>query len=222
MMVNKILVVEDDAGIQEFLRELLLDNGYAVETALDGVVALNLIKKSQPDLVILDLGLPNVAGEAVCIEIRKKYPDLPIVILTAKDDVTEVIKGLNLGADDYITKPFVADELLARIRARLRHGEEVKLQVGDLELNNKTFEVKRAGKLIQLSPHEFKLLQYLISNKARVLTREMILNRVWLYSYEVDTRVVDVYIGYLRKKIDSEYKKKLIHSVRGFGYMVKE
>jgi len=222
MMVNKILVVEDDAGIQEFLRELLLDNGYAVETALDGVVALNLIKKSQPDLVILDLGLPNVAGEAVCIEIRKKYPDLPIVILTAKDDVTEVIKGLNLGADDYITKPFVADELLARIRARLRHGEEVKLQVGDLELNNKTFEVKRAGKLIQLSPHEFKLLQYLISNKARVLTREMILNRVWLYSYEVDTRVVDVYIGYLRKKIDSEYKKKLIHSVRGFGYMIKE
>lgn len=222
MMVNKILVVEDDQGIQEFLRELLLDNGYAVETALDGVAALNLIKKSQPDLVILDLGLPNVAGEAVCIEIRKKYPDLPIVILTAKDDVADVVKGLNLGADDYITKPFVADELLARIRARLRHGEDVKLQVADLELNNKTFEVKRAGKSIQLSPHEFKLLQYLISNKGRVLTREMILNRVWLYSYEVDTRVVDVYIGYLRKKIDSDYKKKLIHSVRGFGYMIKE
>lgn len=222
MMVSKILVVEDDAGIQEFLRELLLDNGYAVETALDGVAALNLIKKSQPDLVILDLGLPNVAGEAVCIEIRKKYPDLPIIILTAKDDVSDVVKGLNLGADDYITKPFVADELLARIRARLRHGEDVKLQVADLELNNKTFEVKRGGKPIQLSPHEFKLLQYLISNKGRVLTREMILNRVWLYSYEVDTRVVDVYIGYLRKKIDSEFKKKLIHSVRGFGYMIKE
>lgn len=222
MMVSKILVVEDDTGIQEFLRELLLDNGYAVETALDGVAGLNLIKKSQPDLVILDLGLPNVAGEAVCIEIRKKYPDLPIVILTAKDDVSDVVKGLNLGADDYITKPFVADELLARIRARLRHGEDVKLQVGDLEMNNKTFEVKRSGKLIQLSPHEFKLLQYLISNKGRVLTREMILNRVWLYSYEVDTRVVDVYIGYLRKKIDSDYKKKLIHSVRGFGYMIKE
>src|SRR5579872_1901258 len=216
MMVNKILVVEDDTAIQEFLRELLLDNGYAVETALDGVQALNLIKKSQPDLVILDLGLPNVAGEAVCTEIRKKYPDLPIVILTAKDDVTDIIKGLNLGADDYITKPFIADELLARIKARLRHGEDVKLQVADLELNNKTFEVKRSGKLIQLSPHEFKLLQYLISNKGRVLTREMILNRVWLYSYEVDTRVVDVYIGYLRKKIDSDYKKKLIHSVRGF------
>lgn len=221
-MVNKILIVEDDTSIQEFLRELLLDNGYSVETASDGVIALNLIKKSQPDLVLLDLGLPNLAGEAVCTEIRKKYPDLPVIILTAKDDVSDVVKGLNLGADDYITKPFVADELLARIRARLRHGEEVTLQVGDLEVNNKTFEVKRSDKSITLSPHEFKLLQYLMSNKGRVLTREMILNRVWLYSYEVDTRVVDVYIGYLRKKIDSEYKKKLIQSVRGFGYMIKE
>jgi DNA-binding response OmpR family regulator len=222
MMVNKILVVEDDQSIQEFLKEYLLDNGYAVETASDGVQALNSLKKSQPDLVLLDLGLPNVTGEAVCLEIRKKYPDLPVIILTAKDDVSDVVRGLNLGADDYITKPFVSEELLARIKARLRHGEDVKLQVGDLELNNKTFEVKRGEKLIQLSPHEFKLLQYLISNKGRVLTREMILNRVWLYSYEVDTRVVDVYIGYLRKKIDSDFKKKLIHSVRGFGYMIKE
>lgn len=221
-MVNKVLVVEDDQGIQEFLRELLLDNGFAAEVASDGVQALSLIKKSQPDLVLLDLGLPNLAGEAVCLEIRKKYPDLPIIILTAKDDVSDVIRGLNLGADDYITKPFVADELIARIKARLRHSDEVKLIIADLELNNKTFEVKRNGNLIQLSPHEFKLLQYLISNKGRVLTREMILNRVWLYSYEVDTRVVDVYIGYLRKKIDADYKKKLIHSVRGFGYMIKE
>lgn len=221
-MVNKVLVVEDDQGIQEFLRELLLDNGFAAEVASDGVTALSLIKKSQPDLVLLDLGLPNLAGEAVCLEIRKKYPDLPIIILTAKDDVSDVVRGLNLGADDYITKPFVADELIARIKARLRNSDEVKLQIADLELNNKTFEVKRGGKSIQLSPHEFKLLQYLISNKGRVLTREMILNRVWLYSYEVDTRVVDVYIGYLRKKIDADFKKKLIHSVRGFGYMIKE
>lgn len=221
-MVNKILVVEDDQSIQEFLKEYLLDNGYAVDTASDGVQALNSLKKAQPDLVLLDLGLPNVTGEAVCLEIRKKYPDLPVIILTAKDDVSDIVRGLNLGADDYITKPFVSEELLARIKARLRHGEDVKLQVADLELNNKTFEVKRSEKLIQLSPHEFKLLQYLISNKGRVLTREMILNRVWLYSYEVDTRVVDVYIGYLRKKIDSDFKKKLIHSVRGFGYMIKE
>lgn len=222
MMVNKVLIVEDDHEIQEFLRELLLDNGYAAEVSSDGVEALTLIKKSQPDLVLLDLGLPNLAGETVCLEIRKKYPELPIIILTAKDDVTDIVKGLNLGADDYITKPFIADELVARIKARLRHSEEVKLIIGDLELNNKTFEVKRENDIIQLSPHEFKLLQYLISNKGRVLTREMILNRVWLYSYEVDTRVVDVYIGYLRKKIDANHKKKLIQSVRGFGYMIKE
>lgn len=222
MMVNKVLVVEDDQGIQDFLKELLLDNGFAAEVASDGVTALSLMKKSQPDLIILDLGLPNLAGEAVCLEIKKKYPDLPVIILTAKDDVSDVVRGLNLGADDYVTKPFVADELIARVKARLRHSDEVKLQIADLELNNKTFEVKRGGKPIQLSPHEFKLLQYLISNKGRVLTREMILNRVWLYSYEVDTRVVDVYIGYLRKKIDSGFDKKLIHSVRGFGYMIKE
>ncbi|MDE2026188.1 MAG: response regulator transcription factor, partial [Patescibacteria group bacterium] len=221
-MINKILTVEDDQGLQEYIKELLLDNGYSVETAPDGVSALNQLKKSQPDLMVLDLGLPNLTGEAVTQEVRKKYPELPIIMLTAKDESSDIVRGLNLGADDYITKPFNADILLARIKARLRHSDEVTLTADDLTLNNKTFEVNRAGNQITLSPHEFKLLQYLLSNKGRVLTREMILNRVWLYSYEVDTRVVDVYVGYLRKKIDAEYKKKLIQSVRGFGYMIKE
>ncbi len=221
-MVSNILIVEDDLGIQEYLQEFLLENGYSVHTAADGTAALTEIKKAQPDLVVLDLGLPNITGEAVCLEIKKKYPDLPVIILTGKDSTTDIVHGLNLGADDYMTKPFEAEELLARIKARLRHNDDVQLQVGDLEMNNKTYEVKRDGKMLQLSPHEFKLLQYLISNKGRVLTREMILNRVWQYSYEVDTRVVDVYIGYLRKKIDSGFKKKLIQSVRGFGYMIKD
>ena len=221
-MINKILIVEDDLGLQEYVKELLLDNGYSAEVASDGISALNTLKKSQPDLVILDLGLPKIAGEAVIADIKKKYPDLPVVILTAKDESSDIVHGLNLGADDYITKPFVAEILLARIKARLRHSEDILLQADNLELNNKTFEVKRGEKQIVLSPHEFKLLQYLLSNKGRVLTREMILNRVWLYSYEVDTRVVDVYVGYLRKKIDSGEKKKLIQSVRGFGYMIKE
>lgn len=221
-MINKLIVVEDDPGIQEYLKELLLDNGYSVETSPDGIDALSKLKKSHPDLVILDLGLPNMAGETVCLEIKKKYPDIPIIILTAKDTTTDVVNGLNLGADDYITKPFVAEVLLARVKARLRSTTDEKVHVADLELDNKTLEVKRNGKLIPLSPQEFKLLQYLVSNKGRVLTREMILNRIWLYSYEVDTRVVDVYIGYLRKKIDSGFKKKLIHSVRGFGYILKE
>lgn len=224
-MVNTILVVEDDSGLQKYLKELLIENGYSVQTALDGVTALNSLKKTEPDLVVLDLGLPNMSGEAVCLEIRKKYPELPVIILTAKDTINDIVQGLNLGADDYMTKPFVADELLARIKARLRRhdaGQANKLTVGDLELDNKTLEVKRGEQAIQLTPQEFKLLQYLMSNKGRILTREMILNRVWLYAPDIETRVVDVYMGYLRKKIDNGYEKQLLHSVRGFGYMIKE
>lgn len=223
-MVNKILVVEDDSGLQKYLKELLLDNQYSVQVASDGISALNTIIKLPPDLMILDLGLPNMSGESVCQEVRKKNPNLPVIILTAKDSVSDIVQGLNLGADDYITKPFVADELLARIKARLRsNGEaDTKLKVGDLELDDSTLEVKRAGKLIQLTPQEFKLLEYLMRNKGRILTREMILNRVWLYSQDIETRVVDVYMGYLRKKIDGDAKKKLLNSVRGFGYMIKE
>ncbi len=223
-MVNTILVVEDDEGLSKYLKELLLDSGFSVQTAADGIIALNYLKKTQPDLMVLDLGLPNMSGEAVCLEVRKNYPELPVIILTAKDTISDIVNGLNLGADDYMTKPFVADELLARIKARLRrqNGTDSKLQVGDLELDNKTLEVKRDGKLIQLTPQEFKLLQYLMSNKGRILTRDMILNRVWLYASDIETRVVDVYMGYLRKKIDSETNKKLIHSVRGFGYMIRE
>lgn len=223
-MAQTILVVEDDLGLQKYLKELLLDNGFSVRIASDGVQALNLISKLPPDLVLLDLALPNMSGEAVCLEIRKKYPDIRVIILTAKDGVADIIHGLDLGADDYMTKPFLADELLARIKARLRYrdGTDTKLRVGNLELDTKTFEVSREGKVIQLTPQEFKLLQYLMSNQGRILTREMILNRVWLYSPDIETRVVDVYMGYLRKKVDTGFDKKLIHSVRGFGYMIKE
>lgn len=221
-MVNKVLVIEDEQAIQEYLKEMLLDNGFSVDVASDGISGLNAIKKAIPDLVLLDLGLPNMTGENVCAEIKKKYTDLPIIILTAKDTASDVVNGLNLGADDYVTKPFVAEVLLARVKARLRHGIDEKIRIADLELDTKTLEVRRGGSLIQLSPQEFKLLQYLAANKGRVLTREMILNRIWLYSYDVDTRVVDVYIGYLRKKVDANFKKKLIHSIRGFGYIMKE
>ena len=223
-MVHTMLVVEDDKGLQKYLKELLLDNGYAVHAVGDGIDALEYFKHTEPDLVVLDLGLPNMGGEAVCQEIRKKYKDLPIIILTAKDSINDIVQGLNLGADDYITKPFVADEFLARIKARLRKQGDMDtiLRVADLELDSKTLEVRRSGKQIQLTPQEFKLLQYLMSNKGRILTREMILSRIWLYSSDVETRVVDVYMGYLRKKIDSAYPKHLLHSVRGFGYVIKE
>lgn len=224
-MVKTILIVEDDKGLQNYLKELLLDNGYNVTIAADGVQALSYMQKILPDLVILDLGLPNMTGEAVVMEVRKKYPQLKVIILTAKDSVNDIVQGLDLGADDYMTKPFVADELLARMKARLRNTEgqnNTKLTIADLELDAKILEVKRGGKLIQLTPKEFKLLEYLMSNQGRILTREMILNRIWLYSPDIETRVVDVYMGYLRKKIDESHKKKLIHAVRGFGYMVKE
>ena len=223
-MANSILVVEDNFNLQKYLRELLLDSGYSAQVASDGVAALNFIKKVEPDLVILDLGLPDMAGETVFNEIRKKYNHIPVIILTGKNTTSDIVNGLNLGADDYITKPFVSEELLARVTARLRvrGNNEQKLKVGDLMLDNQSLEVKRSGKVIQLTPQEFKLLQYLMNNKGRILTRDMILNRVWLYSPDIETRVVDVYMGYLRKKIDSVSKKQLLHSIRGFGYMIKE
>jgi DNA-binding response OmpR family regulator len=195
-----------------------------VQTAEDGIQALQVVKKGEPDLVILDLGLPKMSGESVCLELRKKYPKMPIIILTGRDTTPDVIKGLNLGADDYVTKPFIADELLARIKARLRaiSNDDEKLNVGELELDPKSFEVKRGNTIISLTPQEYKLLHYLMLNRGHVLTRDMILNRIWPNSPDVETRVVDVYVGYLRKKIDNGFSKKYIHSVRGFGYTVKE
>lgn len=223
-MITTILVVEDDNGLQKYLKELLTEHGYNVHISADGVSALDYLKKAEPDLVVLDLGLPNVTGETVCLEIRKKYPELPVIILTARDTVSDIVRGLDLGADDYMTKPFNADEFLARIKTRLRKSmnDSTTLRVADLELDTKTLEVKRGGKQLQLTPKEFQLLQYLMSNQGRVLTREMILNRIWLYSPDIETRVVDVYMGYLRKKVDGETEKKLINSVRGFGYTIKE
>jgi DNA-binding response OmpR family regulator len=223
-MVSKILLVEDDKDLQESLKELFVEAGYFVKTASDGVEALKQVNNNEFDLVILDLGLPIMSGESVCLEIRKKFPDMRIIILTAKDTTPDIISGLNLGADDYITKPFVVDELLARVKARLRFrsGQEETLTVADLVLNGSTYEVKRGNTEIKLTPQEFKLLQCLMSNKGRVLTRDTILNKVWLYAQDVETRVVDVYMGYLRKKIDAQSSKKLIHSVRGFGYVIKE
>lgn len=223
-MTKTILVVEDQEDLQTYLKEFLMENDYVVQVAGDGISALAMIKKTKPDLVLLDLGLPNMSGESVCLEIRKNWPDLKVIILSARNDTQDIVKGLDLGADDYVTKPFQLNELLARVRARLRQEPQKNniKKVADLELNQETHEVKRAGNLITLSPTEFKLLDYLMANKGKVITREMILNRIWSASPDIETRSVDIYIGYLRKKIDSEQKTPLIKSVRGFGYMIKE
>ena len=223
-MVKMILIIEDEMDLRKYLSSMLLDQGFSVVDAPDGVKGLNLIERRQPDLVVLDLGLPKVDGETVCKEIRKKYPDVPVIILTAKNETSDVVRGFNIGADDYITKPFKGEELLARIKARLRHLEQggSVLKVGNLELNSKTFEVKRGTTRITLSHKEYELLQYLMINTGRVLTREMILQRIWLTADYIEPRVVDVYIGYLRKKIDGGFGKPLINTIRGFGYVIKE
>jgi len=219
-MQKNIVVVEDDKNLLEFLRELLTENSFVVHTATDGLPALELIEKVQPDLVVLDLELPTLKGDSVCLQLKKDYPELPIIILTARDSSSQIVQGLNLGADDYITKPFNSAELVARINARLRNGQSSGsvLSLGDLTMNTQTIEVTRSGKPITLTPQEFKLLEYLVANKGRVLTRDMILGRLWRTNPDIETRVVDVYIGYLRKKIDARHSKKLIHSIRGFGY----
>jgi DNA-binding response OmpR family regulator len=223
-MSANILIVEDDKPLQKYLKELLLDNGYSVTLASDGVEAIAALEKVEPDLVVLDLGLPKISGESVCREIRERFPQIRVIILTAKDSVADVVQGLQLGADDYMTKPFVADVFLARIEARLRRmqGNDAKLTVGDLVMDTVSHTTKRGDKEISLTPQEYKLLHYMMMNKGRVLTRDMILNRIWLFSPDIETRVVDVYVGYVRKKIDSGFTKKLIQSVRGFGYVIKE
>lgn len=220
--MNKILLVEDDDGIRTTLKEILIERGFLVDTLEDGGEVLKIIKKSPPDLLLLDLGLPKISGESICKEVHKLYPNLPIIILTAKKNTEDVVNGLTIGAVDYISKPFQLDELIARIKLRLKIIDTEVLKADDLEMNIKTMEVTRSGKIINLTPHEFKLLQYLLINKGHVLTREMILSRVWQYSYDVDSRVVDVYIGYLRKKIDGNSQKQLINGLRGFGYSIKE
>lgn len=223
-MNQSVLIVEDDKDLRDILQTTLNDQGYLVRSAQDGTMALQMIQKTEPDLLLLDLGLPTLKGDAVCKEVKTNYPEIPIIILTGRDATADVVQGLNLGADDYVTKPFEIEELLARIRARLRKNQpnDAKYVVGDLVLNTQTLEVKRGNVQITLTPQEFKILEYLMSNKGRVLTREMILSRLWRTNPDIETRVVDVYIGYLRKKIDTGHKKKIIQSVRGFGYKVAD
>ncbi len=223
-MPQTILIVEDDQKLQEYLRTLFTREQFLAQTAKDAMEAMTVLEKKIPDLVLLDLGLPNVSGETILREIKESYPTMKVIILTGRDSLNDVLQGFSLGADDYVKKPFQAEELLARVKARLHDDKKTKniLKVNGLEINFDTIEVRRSGKLVTLTPQEFKLLEYLASNSGHVLTREMILNHLWRDAADVETRVVDVYIGYLRKKIDAGFDQKLIHSVRGFGYMLKE
>jgi two-component system, OmpR family, response regulator ArlR len=226
MSTQKILIVEDEKQIARFLELELQHEGYLVETAFDGIEGLNAATRCQPDMILLDIMLPGMNGLDVCRRIRQSSC-VPIIMLTARDETFDKVMGLDLGATDYVTKPFVIEELLARIRAGLRRYESMSaggnnLYVGELVVDLAGRTVKRAGNDIELTRHEFDLLAYLIINKGIVLTRDQILANVWSYDFSGEAKIVDVYIRYLRNKIDDKYETKLIHTVRGFGYLVKE
>jgi two-component system response regulator MprA len=222
-MQPSILIVDDDTKLQSYLRSILTEEGYSVSTAETGAKAREVIETVNPDVVVLDLMLPDIAGESLCREFKKLFPQIIVIMLTGKSQTDNIVEGLSMGADDYMTKPFKVEELLARIKARTRvHlSENEVLTFADLTVHTDTHEVVRSGKQITLTPQEYRLLHYLMQNPNRVLSREMILNRLWMSSPDVETRVVDVYIGYLRKKIDTGFPEKLIRSMRGFGYMLK-
>ena len=226
--MQKILVVEDEKKLARYLQLELMHEGYEIRLAHDGRAALTAFGEWPCDLILLDLMLPELSGIEVCRRIRQKSA-VPIIMLTAKDDVSDKVMGLDMGADDYMTKPFAIEELLARIRVALkRQGEEGShvggertLTDGPLALDRDSREVNYDGTPIQLTKKEFDLLEYLMLNRNIAISRNELLDKVWGYSYAGDTNVVDVYIRYLRCKLDDPFHVKLIHTVRGVGYLFR-
>ncbi len=217
----RILIVEDEPKVASFIRRALEEESYAVDVCLDGVEGRDLACEVNYDLIILDLMLPNLPGLGVLKGIRAEKVKTPVLILTARSEVDQRVKGLDAGADDYLTKPFAIEELLARSRALMRRasGETSGiLQIDDLILNPITHEVTRAGQRIDLTSKEYALLEYMMRSTGRVLTRPMISEHVWDLDFDTFTNVIDVYISYLRNKIDKGHERNLIHTVRGSGY----
>lgn len=217
-----MLVVEDDRSIAGFVEPELERLGFTVRCAYDGPSGLRQSREFRPELVILDIMLPGLDGVGVLKEIRHSGSRVPVVMLTARDTTLDKVHSLDIGADDYITKPFDIEELLARIRALLRRaeGEEI-LRVADLEVNTATREVRRGEREIDLTAREYELLEFMARNPRRVLSREFLLSRVWGQEFGVTTNVVEVYIAYLRKKVDAPGERHLIHTIRGAGYALK-
>ncbi|MEW2384203.1 response regulator transcription factor [Micromonospora sp. NPDC047707] len=223
----RVLVVDDEATLTDLLSMALRYEGWQVRTAGNGMAALSAARQFQPDAVILDVMLPDLDGFAVLRRLREVYPTVPVLFLTARDAVEERIAGLTVGGDDYVTKPFSLEEVIARLRALLRRSgfavaarAEAVLTVGDLTLDEDSHEVRRDGQLITLTATEFELLRYLMRNPRRVLSKAQILDRVWNYDFGGQANVVELYISYLRKKIDAG-RKPMIHTLRGAGYVLK-
>ncbi|MDE3017488.1 MAG: response regulator transcription factor [Nitrospirota bacterium] len=220
----RILVVEDETKVASFIRKALEEESYAVDVCSDGPTGLDLGQSGAYDLIVLDIMLPGLTGLEVLKELRKARIKAPILLLTALSKVDQKVKGLDAGADDYLTKPFAIDELLARVRALLRRGAGEAaglLQVDDLVLNPSTRDVTRGGQRIELTAKEYALLEYLMRNAGRVLTRPMISEHVWNQDFDTFTNVIDVYMNYLRNKIDRGRPRALIQTVRGSGYVLR-
>ena len=222
----KVLVIDDDPRITALLKRALVFEGYTTEVAADGVEGFSMVLSTNPDLVVLDIMMPGLDGWEVCRRIRAEK-DLPVLMLTARDDVAERVKGLDLGADDYLVKPFALEEFLARDRALLRRRKTNSDGTGifsfnDLTLNIGTREVCRGGREITLTAREFELLLYFLENPRQVLTRDMIMERIWGYDYSGESNVLEVYIGILRQKTEASGEKRIIQTVRGVGYVLKE
>lgn len=224
----RILVVDDDRAVRESLRRSLTFNGYAVETAGDGIEALEKIVAERPDVAILDVMMPRLDGLEVCRRLRSTGDDLPILVLTARDSVSERVSGLDAGADDYLPKPFALEELLARLRALMRRAvpddgvDSETLTFSDLSLDPVTRDVSRGDRQISLTRTEFALLEMLMANPRRVLSRSRILEEVWGYDFPTSGNALEVYVGYLRRKTEADGEPRLIHTVRGVGYVLRE
>jgi DNA-binding response OmpR family regulator len=232
--MKKILLVEDEAQVVSFINKGLVENGYDVSIAMDGKTGLTLFEKSRFDLIILDIMLPEMNGLELCREIRKADNLVPIIFLTALGTSENVVLGLDTGADDYLVKPFKFMELTARIKSLLRRSEKIIVnnqdenlegdyfKINDLEIDDYTKTVKRNGEIIVLTSTEYKLLIHFARFKNKVLSRANLLDEVWGIGFDIGSNVVDVYVNYLRKKIDTNSEKKLIHTVVGMGYVLKE
>jgi len=221
----RILLVEDEKRIASFIQRGLKEEKYAVDAAADGDKGLYLADINEYDLIILDIMLPGKDGIFICRELRKKNIDTPVLMLTARNTTEDKVAGLDVGADDYLTKPFAFEEFLARVRALLRRKntkKTTKLKVCDLELDQLSHKVQRGGKVITLTSKEYALLEYLMIHSQQVITRTMISEHVWNEDFDSFTNVIDVYIRYLRNKIDKGFSKPLLHTIRGSGYMLSE
>jgi heavy metal response regulator len=219
----RILVIEDEKKVASFIKKGLEEEHYAVDTAYDGETGLYMADVNEYDLIVLDLMIPKIDGLEVLKRIRGNKNNVPILILTAKDTVEDIVKGLDSGCDDYLTKPFNFTVFLARIRALLRREKIEKepfLKIADLTLSPVTHKVTRKGKEVELTSKEYALLEYFMRNPERVLTRTLISEHVWDYHFDSLTNVIDVYVNYLRKKIDKDFEPKLIHTIRGVGYIL--